>query len=270
MLTFQLNTTNDLFKITENGQRIKLKDIFAAFNLAPFAYGAFRECFIGVILDKNKKLTKTVDFPLGKCVVKKYKKNCNLIDKITDFLSSFIAIRYAIQFNNIIKMPNKINFVNPFMTFDNVTKQFVYVEPYLEGKFIRFSNNAGYENPDYTAIIPAFSHYTWLNSKGQFAVLDIQGTFINNKYILTDPAVQSVNMAFGGADLGACGIMIFLLKHKHNNICKNWKWIPKGLDGYLNCCNAGSLNRTYFNFEIIKIKEKYTPIYLQLLKYIFN
>lgn len=270
MLTFQLSTTNDLYKITEKGQKIKLQDIFAAFNLTPFAQRAFRECFIGIILDKNKHLIKTADFPLGKCVVKKYKNNCKIIESIKDFFASFIANCYAIQFNNIIKIPNKLSFVNPYMTIDNVTKQFVYVEPYLEGEFIRFSNNAGFENPDFNAFIPAYSHFTWLTSKGRMAVLDIQGTYINNKYYLTDPAVQSIEMAFGGADLGAGGIMIFLLKHKHNEICKNWKWIPNGLSTYLNCCNAGSINRTYFNFEIAKIKEKYTPIYLQLLKYIFK
>lgn len=270
MITFQFNTTNDLFKVKENGQKILLKDIFAAFSPTPFANGHFRECFMGIILNKKKQVVRTNDFPLGKCVVKKSKNKNILVEDIKDFFSSFIACNYAIQFNNIIKIPNKINFVNPYMTFDKVTKQFAYVEPFLDGEYIRFSNNTGYENPNFNAFIPAFSHYTWVASKGQLVVLDVQGTFVNKKYYLTDPAVQTVNMACGQSDLGACGIMKFLLFHKHNDICKNWKWVPNQLNMYLKCCNATSVARTYFRFEIEKIKEKYTPIYLQLLKYIFN
>lgn len=270
MLSIQFNTTYDLYMITEKGQKFLLKDIFAAFVQTPFAEGTFRECFIGVILDKNKKLLKTADFPLGKCIVKKYKKNCKIIENIKDLVSSFVADHYATQFNNLIKIPNKINFVKPYLTFDKVTKQFVYVEPYLEGKYTKFSSNTGYENPDYNAFIPAFSHLSWVVSKGQYVVLDVQGTYNNNKYYLTDPAIQSVEMKFGDSDLGAMGIMRFLLFHKHNDICQNWTWIPSQVSGVLRQYNASSIARTSFRFEVGKGIVKYTPIYLALLKYIFK
>ena len=94
----------------------------------------------------------------------------------------------------------------------------VAIEPYISGNYIKFSSNTGYENPDFDAFIPAFSHYTWIRSKGIRVVLDAQGVFKDGKYYLTDPACQSLDQKFGNSDLGAMGLCKFLLCHKHNDI----------------------------------------------------
>ena len=152
-------------------------------------------------------------------------------------------------FNNIIKIPNKINFVYPCLTRDKTTNQLISVEPFIEGSYKRFSSNTGFEDPQFNAYIPAFAHYTWLASKGRLVVMDIQGVFKDNKYYLTDPAIQSIEMRFGSSDLGAMGLTKFVIFHKHNNICQNWKWIPRQFDGALTALNAGSIKRTSFRFE---------------------
>ena len=48
----------------------------------------------------------------------------------------------------------------------------VAIEPFLNGKYIKFSSNSGYENPDFDAYIPSFSHFTWIQIKGTRVVLD--------------------------------------------------------------------------------------------------
>ena len=147
----------------------------------------------------------------------------------------------------------------------------VAIEPYISGNYIKFSSNTGYENPDFDAFIPAFSHYTWIRSKGTRVVLDAQGVFKDGKYYLTDPACQSLDQKFGNSDLGAMGLCKFLLCHKHNDICRNWTWIPNGFDGMLRAFKATSIKRTSFSFENRKNIITYLPIYLKLLNLIrFN
>ena len=54
-------------------------------------------------------------------------------------------------------------------------------------------------------------HYSWILYRGRKVILDVQGVFSNKKYYLTDPAVQSVDQEFGGSDLGAMGLIKFIL-----------------------------------------------------------
>ena len=269
MNNIKLSLTCYLYKVLINGKKILQENVFALFNDVSFAKGTFRRCYLGVIVNKNKGMVTTTDFPSGKCVIKKYINENYTIDCVSDFKSTFISYSCALYFNKVINIPNKLNFVLPYMTMDILNKTFAYVEPYLEGEYTKFSSNTGYENPQFNAYIPAFSHYSWLLYKGRMVILDVQGVFRNQKYYLTDPAVQSVNREYGSSDLGAIGLIKFVLCHKHNDICKNWKWVPKQFDGLLHICNANSIRRTSFAFEHSKNIEKYTPIYLELLKYVF-
>ena len=77
---------------------------------------------------------------------------------------------------------------------------------------------------------------------------------------MTDPACQSLDQKFGNSDLGA-GSRKFLLCHKHNDICRNWTWIPNGFDGMLRAFKATSIKRTSFSFENRKNIITYLPIY---------
>ena len=287
------NETKCLYKVYSDGSTL-MKSFYAEFEPSYFARGAFRYCFKGKIKNLNGDEITTVDFPSGSCVVKVYINESFSQEYLIDFLGSQYAHEEALIFNQIIKIPNKLNFILPYAgsvhllagfklfglfkvsTNDEAKKYIspdmkVAIEPYIFGKYIKFSSNSGYENPDFDAYIPAFSHYTWIHSRGTKVVLDVQGVFKNGKYYLTDPACQSLNQEYGNSDLGAMGLCKFVLCHKHNNICQNWIWIPKQFDGMLRAFNATSIKRTSFSFENRKNIQTYTPIYLKLLSLInFN
>ena len=287
------NETKCLYKILSNGSTLK-KDFYAEFKASFFDQGAFRYCYRGILKDLDGDEITTNDFPSGKCVVKVYKNTCYTQDYLIDFIGSQFAYEQAQMFNNLIKIPNKLNFVLPYAgsihllasfklfglfkisTNDEAKKYLspdmkVAIEPFLEGEYIKFSSNSGYENPDFDAYIPAFSHYTQIYSRGTRVVLDVQGVFKNKKYYLTDPACQSLDEKFGNSDLGAMGLCKFILCHKHNDICRNWIWIPSQFQNMLKAYNATSIKRTSFNFENRKNIQTYRPLYLNLLKYInFN
>lgn len=269
MIKVGLSSTGDVYRITPKGQLQKLNGVYIIFNKEPFSEGNFRICYLGFLVDKQKKNIKLNDIVSGKCVIKLYKNIGNIQNDLKgDLTSSFIANSYAAAFNNIIKIPNKINFVNPLATI-NTNNQIIVLEPFIEGQYTKFSNNFGYENKDYSAYIPAFSHYTWLYSKGRLVINDIQGVFKNGKYILTDPSIQSVEKKYGGSDIGCYGLIVFLATHKHNHICKDWTWIPIQFQPALGVF-AGSIKRTSFDFEHKENIIKYLPIYIGLIKYIFK
>jgi hypothetical protein len=287
------NETKCLYKILSNGS-ILMKDFYAEFESSYFAKGTFRYCFRGKIKNLKGDGIITNDFPSGKCVVKVYIDYIYMQEYLIDFIGSQYAHEEALLFNQIIGIPNKLNFILPYAgsvhllagfklfglfkvsTNDDAKKYLspdmkVAIEPFIFGNYIKFSSNTGYENPDFDAYIPAFSHYTWIHSKGTKVVLDVQGVFEDGKYYLTDPACQSLDQKYGNSDLGAMGLCKFVLCHKHNNICQNWKWIPESFEGMLKAFNATSIKRTSFSFENRKNIQKYLPIYLNLLKFInFN
>ena len=282
------NETKCLCKYTPEGQILNTS-IYAEFEKAPFQDGTFRYCFKGTIKNLYGDKVYTNDFSSGKCVVKVYKNLRYFQDYNIDFICSMYAYQEAQLFNQIIKIPNKFNFIIPYggsvhllsgfklfglfkVSTNKESKQFllpnmkVSIEPFLDGTYTKFSSNSGYENPDFDAYIPAFSHFTWIHSKGRKVVLDVQGIFKNGRYYLTDPACQSLEQLYGNSDLGAMGLIKFLMCHKHNNICQNWKWVPKEISGILKSYNTLSIKRTSFKFENEKNIKTYTPIYINLLK----
>ena len=287
------NETKYLYKILPSGQLLS-QNFYAEFEENYFAEGQFRYCFKGKIKNRKGNCITTDNFRSGECVVKVFKNKAYTQNYYLDFDGSQYAHEEALIFNEIIKTPNKINFILPYAgsvdilagfklfglfqvsTSDESKKYIspdmkVSIETYLVGSYIKFSSNTGFENPAYSDYIPAFSHFTWIHSKGRRVVMDVQGVLKNNRYYLTDPACQSLEQKFGNTDLGAMGLIKFLLCHRHNNICKNWDWIPKKFEGLLKAYNATSIKRTCFSFENRKNIQKYTPAYINLLKLIkFN
>ena len=67
----------------------------------------------------------------------------------------------------------------------------------------------------------AFSHWTYVHSKSDLLVCDIQGQQAN-KFYLTDPAIHSraeKGPYFGRTDHGIKGQQAFFKTHKCNNLC---------------------------------------------------
>lgn len=101
--------------------------------------------------------------------------------------------------------------------------EYVIAEDYITGTFKKWCNNYGYIHPEAenTAIsMPAFMHWSWVQSSGQLMVADLQGVRKDNHYHLTDPAINSVYGTYGATDMRAEGMAMFFLHHKCNDICK--------------------------------------------------
>ena len=84
-------------------------------------------CLFAFIFDLSRRITwfavispvtspkiTTTDFPSGQCVVKVYKNGNFTQDFFLDFAASQYAYEKAIEFNKIIGIPNKINFILPY------------------------------------------------------------------------------------------------------------------------------------------------------------
>ncbi|XP_038062563.1 alpha-protein kinase 1-like [Patiria miniata] len=97
------------------------------------------------------------------------------------------------------------------------------VEPYLEGKYVKFNNNSGYSEKADIATPAAFSHFTYHESNGTALVCDLQGVRSSSGYKFSDPAVNSKGTElgfYGSTDLGICGIVKFFKNHTCNDLCK--------------------------------------------------
>jgi len=106
-----------------------------------------------------------------------------------------------------------------------------------EAKFVRFSNNTGYQiseeeakeheiSMEYVELLMAFSHWTYKASGKFFMIVDLQGIVIKGKkeedrIILTDPAIHSIDPTrFGHTNLASKGMKAFLDCHNCNKFCK--------------------------------------------------
>ena len=107
------NETKCLSKVLSNGSTIR-KNFYAEFNTSYFAKGGFRYCYIGTIKNLSGDEITTNDFPTGKCVVKVYINQNFTQDYLLDFIGSEYAYEMAILYNQIIRIPNKLNFILPY------------------------------------------------------------------------------------------------------------------------------------------------------------
>ncbi|XP_038062552.1 alpha-protein kinase vwkA-like [Patiria miniata] len=104
----------------------------------------------------------------------------------------------------------------------------VAVERYLEGEFIRFLSNTGYQGEEVLDTLPsAFSHFTFHISNGQILVCDLKGLRWEHGYVFTDPAIHSQTAGdrpnyFGPTDLGVLGMIKFFQNHRCNELCEGF------------------------------------------------
>jgi hypothetical protein len=91
------------------------------------------------------------------------------------------------------------------------------VEPYLNGRYTKHSNNYGFVSPENRNTPAAFSHWTFCATGGQLLVCDIQG--VDDMY--TDPQIHScTGGVYGKGDLGMDGIRQFFATHRCNAVCR--------------------------------------------------
>jgi hypothetical protein len=101
------------------------------------------------------------------------------------------------------------------------------IERILEGGFVKWCNNGHYQkgaaDPDFSATLAAFTHWTHSITDGYLMVVDVQGIRAEDgkKFVLTDPAVHCVaTEKFGMLNLGKDGMDSFWSAHGCNEVCK--------------------------------------------------
>lgn len=109
--------------------------------------------------------------------------------------------------------------------------EWVVAEHFLEGNFRKWLSNDGWVSDSAGATLPAFSHWTWVETDGQILVCDLQGVRDNPRgywltdnprgYWLTEAAILSPGQKYGKTDIGNVGIHNFFDSHVCTTICES-------------------------------------------------
>ncbi|CAG8711669.1 uncharacterized protein OCT59_002205 [Rhizophagus irregularis] len=190
----------------------------------PFSAGA-EKCAYYVIDTKSN--------PTKKMVIKKYLNvgKCNPLEKYLESVEvSSVAIFLSTEFNRITerkKIP-KINFLDVKLLRNGTIindHQYYSIESKLENaEYKRFNTNSGVIT-EFRLTLEAFVHFTYEYTEGYLVVCDLQGIELDDKFLLTDPAIHCIDsLRFGGTNFGEDGInKLFLANHRCNDICKQLK-----------------------------------------------
>ena len=203
----------------------------ATFESQPFAEGRFRYAYMGTWQTPEK---------LGqKCVIKKRKDMCawqatdlaipvNIQEEAQKLARGFNeALRptcsHPISFTEV-----KVHIVNrqPYSSGPRLN-EYVTAEDFIPGNFVKWCNNYGFisqEAKTIAILMPAFMHWSWVHTRGQRMVADLQGVRRDDGYTLTDPAILSIDGTYGATDTGIEGMAMFFLHHECNSICNG---LPK-------------------------------------------
>ncbi len=193
------------------------------FSSQPFAEGTCQYAYRGKLLSPGNM----------DVVVKKFKDEFANYRQDWRFSvnTSKKAEELARKFNVTTGTNRPIHFNIPFPMKRNDSplslfyQEWVVVEPYIPGVFKKWLSNAGWVNTEeITTSLPAFTHWTWVETGGQLIVCDLQGVKDVNGvpgYTLTDPAINSLTSSYGITDLGPGGIGQFFTTHTCNDICRN-------------------------------------------------
>ncbi len=193
-----------------------------------FAEGRFRYAYKGEYTAPPQKKGK-------KCVIKKMKATFTW--KPTDWEETLQILETSKQlaggFNNYSNTNKPVKFVDAKVT--QVTeaggsttlglKEYVTIEDYIPGDYIKWCNNYGGFDPRSTSM-PAFVHWSWAHTKGETMIADLQGVRNDDAFYLTDPCLLSGTHGgkYGCTDMGIEGIAMFFLSHTCTDFCKS---IPK-------------------------------------------
>jgi len=96
-------------------------------------------------------------------------------------------------------------------------------EPFLEGSYQKFTNNAKWRQKSEFRTMETFSHFSYHFSRGSLMVVDLQGI---EHYVLTDPQIHSSSTdadlqesLFGEGNRKEAGMSNFFEDHKCNTLC---------------------------------------------------
>ena len=217
-----------------NYHKKELHDV--EFEAHPFAEGRFKVAFKGTFLAPPSKAGMA-------CVVKRNKnsdkwdptnsgKATVIHEKAEAAAKSYSEVLTNNHYNCSIRYTNLTGVPVPKVGNPHLSEHML-VEEYLPGEFTKWTNNFGFISPN-NYLMPAFMHWSWCNSGGNWMIADLQGVRTSREqeriasveYVLTDPAIMS-NTVMGGeygcTDTGVEGIAKFFLNHKCNRICNTYR-----------------------------------------------
>ncbi|RYG99200.1 hypothetical protein EON65_50520 [archaeon] len=213
---------------------------------APFAAGIHRQASWGERMlssgDWESVVFKNLKPQRNKSQITKGKHEC--------FLSCHRAASFcAVQFNACRpKDCPTIIFVESCLAQFNarLDQPFMICEQRVcsdASKFEKYNNNTGFVEMNPTPVhdtihdaVQAFSHWTYCYTKQEMLIVECQGVYNrdDNEFLLTDPAVHSIQMQkFGSTNMAVEGYIKFFRTHKCNSYCKALKLKPPSKDELL-------------------------------------
>ena len=211
------------------GSSYSLEDVLCRFDAAHFAQGRFRLAYKGRYGTRSTKCGR-------QCVVKKMKDT--FYWKPTDWNETLSILETSKQlasgFNSYSNTNRPVKFADVEVgTVSDVgdstsvrLNEYITLEEFIPGKYIKWCNNYGRINTDSTAM-PGFVHWSWAHTKGETMIADLQGVREDDAYYLTDPCLLSATSdggKYGCTDMGIEGMAMFFINHNCTDFCKN---IPK-------------------------------------------
>jgi hypothetical protein len=182
----------------------------------PFAQGAMR------VASYARTNASTNRF-----VVKSFKRGGKRLAHLAeDMRCQALCKAFTLEFNALAGETSSIDFIVTTCLKGRSSKatddEFLSLEPFIEGNYVKYNNNRGYINEDdddhFNAAAQAFSHFTYERSHGRFLVSDLQGV----GHVLTDPAIHTRDperFPLTDTNLGNDGFKFFFATHTCNAIC---------------------------------------------------
>eukprot|EP00479_Gromia_sphaerica_P007132 TRINITY_DN2266_c0_g1_i1.p1 TRINITY_DN2266_c0_g1~~TRINITY_DN2266_c0_g1_i1.p1 ORF type:complete len:250 (-),score=45.92 TRINITY_DN2266_c0_g1_i1:122-871(-) len=189
----------------------------------PFAKGSLRLAYSATVTESDHKSDVVI-------LKEYYHKEYRWQDRVRTFhemevgtIAQFLAKQFASKCRELVGKPIEFNTIRMIQFPIREGNDCYMMEPYLDAKFERFSNNAEYLNPaPEFEIFQTFTHWTYIATNKKMMIVDLEGAVFVNKYVLTDPAIHAVDkLRFGKTNLGAKGMETFLKVHKCGNLCQS-------------------------------------------------
>lgn len=136
----------------------------------------------------------------------------HIVNEFNDKMISLVSSRYMIEFVH--------SFIYEILD-EGAPFKYYYGENFIEGKYNKYNNNAGWANAtgkdaNQSLIAQTLSHFSWQLTQGYMMIVDLQG--VGN--VLTDPQIHCLDKKrFGKGNLGYQGMLMFFNTHQCNEHC---------------------------------------------------
>jgi hypothetical protein len=176
----------------------------------PFAHGVCRNAYHMLDLGSPERENTYV--------AKASKTSCAKVVYFDDVRMQAVCQHFADAYNSR-HVPKKVKFLPAFVIerFRQADKPLMACEPFVEGSYIKYNNNDGWVNDVDRNTPQAFTHFTFVHSKSDIMIVDIQGV----GDVFTDPQIHTVDGdGFGQGNQGPTGFQKFFTSHHCNSICE--------------------------------------------------